>query len=81
MTSYHYDIYKTDGTILSGDRTGPFTLTELQQIVQGRIDVYPYDNDLDTYIVVCEDGLHHLPINPHFTYLRGNVIIAHSYLI
>ena len=74
---YHYNYYKTDGTIEVIRALAPLPLKQLQDLVGGSIEGVSLRNG--NYLFVNEEGwINDLPRNPHFTEADVFVDLSHS---
>lgn len=77
ITTPNAMVYYTTGDVINlTSKTGKkkFSLSELQSIVDGRIQSSKLEKN--THIIYNEEGiLLGLRINPHFPQFRGNVIV------
>lgn len=78
--SYDYTIYSENGAIDYGKRHEPFTLTELQAIIGGRIQILA-TRDPRKLTIVCEDGPYTMQPNPCLPFYFGTILVADQFLI
>ena len=83
MSDMHkYIIYYQDGTVEEGHRANPFNLSELQGIVDGRITLLEaIVDDIQGFIIVCEDGLYKFPPNVSSPEFYGNILFIDKKLM
>lgn len=83
--TFNYSLYKMNGDTISGEASKPFTLSELQSFVEGRIEIIPIVNPINRkclqYYVVSEDGVYRFSHNPQFPQFHGPVLIVDKQLV
>jgi len=80
---YHYNYYKTDGTVEVIKAAKPLPLEQLQSLVKGENDERSSIEGVElrngNYLFVNEEGfINDLPRNPHFTQDEVYVDLSHS---
>jgi hypothetical protein len=82
MTEYEYIIYSENGTVTTNQRNIPFSISELQNIFGGSVEILPVKipgiKGFTNVYVVSDDGIYKYKPNSVFPQFYGNVLYVNK---